>query len=464
MSSILPMRKGVSLKGPFIILLLSIVICFAQSNRVPSFQNLKISGYIQAQYRTAVSLDPQEDSDGNYIGEYAYPVGEFSGGAFANDTRGIFQIRRGWLKTTFKTDLSEGVLEIDMKPEDVSVKGAYLYFSEPWLKSIGMQAGLFNVPFGFIIDYSSSKREPPERPRIFQTLFPGERDVGIGLSYIPYEKLPYLARLFNFKFAYINGAGIAPENDKSRNFVWRTGISLSLFDTLFKIDGGSSIYLGKITTTFDTIYTFDNASKVFNAEGGRRFDDITRNYFGVDIEAYFSLPVLGELTLRGEVIGGTQPGSAQYSTVYMPDQYEPADVVVSDTSGAVYTTTLDVESVSSQMRLYRRNFLGYYITYVQNIDPIKSKLVVRWDVYDPNTQVNGGTFSAGSGLTPTDVKFSTLGLGLVYELSGHIRLTGYYEFVFNEKVNSSLASDPAFSDYTKTLYDDVFTLRFQYSF
>ncbi len=74
----------------------------------------------------------------------------------------------------------------------MSIKDAYLRFSAPWLKNaVALKGGVYDRPFGFEISYSSSSRESPERSRIFQVLFPGERDLGFGLELQGPEAIPF---------------------------------------------------------------------------------------------------------------------------------------------------------------------------------------------------------------------------------------------------------------------------------
>ncbi len=77
------------------------------------------------------------------------------------------------------------MLQIDAIQTGVTVKDAYVLVTEPWTQSLGFQMGIFDRPFGYEISYSSSSRESPERSRMYQTLFPGERELGAKLFYAP---------------------------------------------------------------------------------------------------------------------------------------------------------------------------------------------------------------------------------------------------------------------------------------
>ena len=144
------------------------------------------------------------------------------------------------------------------------------------------------------------------------------------------------------------------------------------------------------------------------------------------------LPSLGTLSIRGEVVAGKQPGTSS-STVSPPRQ----------PSGD----------------LYQRNLLGLYVSLVQNLGS-QNQIVVKYDVYDPNTDAGAADFIASSNLTPADVKFSTLGFGFIHHWDSQVKFVFYYELVQNEELSSA----SSITRYTSNLKDDIFTLRMQVAF
>jgi predicted porin len=83
--------------------------------------------------------------------------------------------------------------------------------------------------------------------------------------------------------------------------------------------------------------------------------------------------------------------------------------------------------------------------------------MVKYDWYDPNTQVKGSQIGkAGTNLTPADIRYNTLGLGLTHYFSTQLKVLAYYSMVENEKT--------ALQGYTEDLADNVFTLRLQLRF
>jgi phosphate-selective porin len=378
---------------------------------VDALKKIKISGYIQTQFQSA-------DVDG---------IGSFSGGNFGAGIHNRLMVRRGRLKVTYDNDLTNYVLQIDVTERGFSLRDASILFTEPWMKTFALKAGVFNRPFGFEIDYSSSNRESPERSRLFQTLFPGERDLGMSLEIAP--KSGFLS-MFNFKGGLFAGNGVNPEVDNQKDFIGRLGFQLPFTEENFEIDGGISTYLGKVKRAAGkSIFTVSSPT-LAAASASEAWAD--RSYLGLDAQVYYSLPLLGGFTLRGEFINGKQPGGSSTSSS-SPTALQTGD-------------------------LYLRNFTGYYLMYVQNLGD-KNQLVVKYDSYDPNSNVSGDQIGqvAAAKLNAGDLKYSTLGLGWVHYWDDNIRFTFYYDFVSNE-TSKNLAA------YTQDLKDNVFTFRIQYKF
>ena len=394
-----------------------------------ALKKIKISGYIQTQFQTA-------DGDG---------APSFAGGNFASGVHARYLVRRGRVKMNYDNDLTQYVLQIDVTPGGVAIKDAYGSIREPWLRTFGLTAGVFDRPFGFEISYSSSNREAPERTRMYQTLFPGERDMGAKLEIMPPEGSAF--SWFNFKAGLFTGMGpTAQENDNYKDFIGRAGFTLPMQDAGLAIDGGVSWYMGKVRSNQRAIYTMDAGSKAYAFDSsatnnGAYFD---RTYLGADIQLYYDLPVLGGMTLRGEYISGKQPG----------------------TGGSSATTNYSAFYNAAGTPLYQRNFSGYYFNYVQNIG-LSNQFILKYDVFTPNTDINasdiGATAPAGKvALSAGDLAFTTLGIGWVYHWDTNVKFTFYYDMVTNDAVNASApAALAAFKD---DLKDNVLTIRMQVKF
>ena len=87
--------------------------------------------------------------------------------------------------------------------------------------------------------------------------------------------------------------------------------------------------------------------------------------------------------------------------------------------------------------------------------------MVKYDWYDPNTDVKGDeigkAISGGKPTTDGDIKYTTIGLGLAYRWDANLKITAYYDMVENE-TSANLGG------YTNDLLDNVFTLRAQVKF
>jgi hypothetical protein len=436
---------------------------------VDKLKKIKISGYVQAQVRAAVNYKDGTDTTGTgkAYGTYNYAVGDFAGGKLGDRIGSVFQIRRGRVKVAYESDLTQAVVQLDAIPfasanvaattlttvndtikdslgrshivaktvatsatpvlsgGGVSIKDVYFRFTEPWLKSFAIKAGVYDRPFGFEISYSSSSRESPERSRLFQTLFPNERDLGASLEYIPSDNVTGIAQYLNLKFGAFTGNGINNETDNHRDLIGRFGVSIPVNDLNLDIDAGFSGYAGKVLDLNDSLYEISGTA--FTSTRGHRNEYIDRQYAGGDIQVYYGdVPVLGGVSIRGEAIAGKQPG----------------------TKTGTGSPKSDIASSSAE---YLRNFIGYYGMLVQNIDPINSQVMLKYDVYDPNSDL------AGTDITSTsEMAFSTVGLGLIYHWDENIKFVVYYDMVKNETINVA--------PFKEDVKDDVFTFRIQYKF
>ena len=380
---------------------------------VDALKKIKVSGYMQVQYQSA-------DRDG---------AKSVAGGDFGTTLHNRFLLRRGRIKFNYDNDLTNYVLQFDATEKGFAIKDAYVAVREPWLKAFELWGGIFNRPFGFEIEYSSSNRESPERARMYQTLFPGERDLGAKLEIRPTEGfLSY----FNLKAGLFNGNGESAsafsETDNVKDFIGRLGFSVPFLEENFAVDGGVSLYSGKTLVPA--------GKKIFKVNGPTTVDSVStdkyadRNYVGADVQLYYDIPYIGGMTLRGEYITGKQPAQPTSSTS---------------------------QTTAFTDHIYLRNFAGYYLMYVQNIGT-DHQLVVKYDVYDPNKDVTGDNIglSANKYLGAADLKYTTIGIGLVHHWDANVKFVFYYDLVKNETSN--------LKGYTEDLKDNVFTVRMQYKF
>lgn len=379
---------------------------------VSLLSRIKISGYLQAQYQMA-------DSAG---------ITSFAGGNFDKGLDKRFNLRRGRLKVAYNTALSQYVLQFDASETGMSVKDIYFKTTDPYIGAFSLIAGIFNRPFGYEIEYSSSVRESPERAMVFQTLFPGERDLGASLTIQPPKTSIY--NFIKLDLGVFNGTGPkAKDFDNRKDFIGHLTLNKSYLQESLRIGIGASYYNGrvingtkKVWTMSDKVFAVDSTAANTSAYNKRIFKGIEAQL------AYIS--AIGLSQLRAEYLWGTQAGTGASSKT--PEAKPTADT-------------------------YVRDFAGYYVIFTQNIVQSKHQLVLKYDVYDPNTNISGDKIGAtGSATKAGDIQFSTFGLGWVYRFDANLKLTAYYDMVTNEKTR--------ISGYTKDLKDNVFTLRLQYKF
>jgi hypothetical protein len=397
---------------------------------VSLLSRLKISGYMQTQFQKA-------DTAG---------IESFAGGNFASGIDNRFAVRRGRVKFTYDYAFSQFVLQADVTEKGVGIKDAYVSFTDPWLNCFAITAGVMDRPFGYEISYSSSSRESPERSRMFQTIFPGERDLGAKLTFQP----PKTSR-FNFlkiDAGLYNGIGPnAVDFDGFKDFIGHAMINKSSKNEKLKFGVGVSYYNGGWKQGTKYLYNMSDIALgtgnvmafAVDSTTSKAGTKLRREYFGADAQVSFDFP-FGLTTLRGEYIQGQQPGLATSST---SPAAQPGDA-------------------------YFRNFNGGYFYWIQNIMQSKFQTVVKYDFYDPNTDVSGDNIGVklsgkNKATNAADIRYSTLGLGLVYRWNSQVKITAYYDMVTNE-TTTALPNASTLKDLANDRHDNVFTLRVQYKF
>lgn len=407
-------------------------------NYVDALRKIRISGYVQSQFRLT-----------DLVGT---PAG-FSGGAFPVNSNKLFQVRRGRVKVNYDNVLTQFVVQVDAIQTGVTLKDAYLSLTEPWLQSFGFQMGVFDRPFGYEIAFSSGVRESPERARVTQTLFPGERELGAKLFFAP--QLGPMSFL-KADLGIFNGSGpAANEYDSFKDVIARLAVQVPFEEENAAVDIGLSGYFGKVRNNSRFLWKPGAPSPgingmVVDSSLGNAGNGVTRRYLGLDAQFYYDVPVLGGLVVRGELIAGRQPGISD-TTRGSAGEVRPA--------GKGLTTVSP--SAQALGPVYRRDFLGWYVSLVQNIGA-KDQLVLKYDSYDPNTDATGSDIVAGANLSAADLKYTTLGLGVVHHWDENIKFVLYYEIVRNETVAS--AAGASLAQFTQDVKDNVLTFRTQYRF
>jgi len=361
-------------------------------------KKFKLSGYIQAQYQHG-----QENASDH------------------------FGIRRGRLKFMFNDDLLSAVFQIDLTEKGIDVKDAYLTVQEPWLNVFSLQAGVFNRPFGYEIAYSSSRRESPERAKVFKTLFPDERDLGLMLSLQAPESSPW--NILKLEAGLFAGNGINEETDSCKDFIGHLSVNKKLNNN-FSFGVGVSYYHGGVYQGTQNIYKVNDKHFVLNDDVSNLGKYAKREYIGLDAQLTINSE-LGKSRLHAEYLTGKQPGT-------------------SNSSKSPNASTLPEGDT------YLRNFQGGYVMFVQEIAKSPFSLVLKYDCYDPNTDVSGNEVGKNN-TSSADLTTTAWGFGALWDIMDNLCLQAYYEINDNEKTNN-------IAGYNKNRKDNVFTLRLQYKF
>ena len=164
---------------------------------IKRFENLRISGYMQPQFQVA-------EADG---------AQSFEGGNFSQFSSSRFMLRRARVKIDYLLTTKERfpkalfTFQVDATERGVVVKDMFIRLFETKKNIFSMTAGFFARPFGFEVNLGSSYRESPERGRMSQILMPGERDLGVMVSFEPQEKKHKFYHL-KLDAGFFNGQGI----------------------------------------------------------------------------------------------------------------------------------------------------------------------------------------------------------------------------------------------------------------
>lgn len=412
----------------------------AKSKRVYTLLLLGVLPYGSLGYKVLAQEGTTQTERKLHLGGYLQMQGQW-GEADAKlrvgdrpNERGAYSrlgIRRGRLKVAYRDKGTEVIFQLDATERGVAIKDAYLKMRLPWegwLRS-HLQLGIFDRPFGSEIRYSSSERESPERSRIFNELFPGERDLGMMLSLQAPTK-PALAHL-KLEAGLFAGNGLNPESDSRKDLIVRLS-SHRAISPHFAYTLGLSHYHGYVYQSTPNVYLRRTEGVGYQKLSHKQNQGsyAPRSYCGIDAVLSWQSPI-GRTEFRGEYLWGVQ--SSPKESFRSPSNSRPAE---GDT--------------------YVRHFAGGYAMLVQRLGKLPLSLVAKYDWLDPNRYWQGQD-EAQNDITSTDLRYDTWGIGLVYNISPALRLTAYYDWVRNETTKGIAA-------YTHDRADNTFTLRLQYKF
>ncbi len=390
---------------------------------------LRFGGYMQPQFQVA-----EEKGAKN-----------FSGGDFSPNSDNRFMLRRGHLRIDYAhfnekdQPLALFVFQFDGTERGVYIRDFWGRIYENKLKLFYLTTGMFARPMGFEVNYSSADREAPERGRMSQTLMKVERDIGAMVTF-ENRNDTYLKWL-KADIGVFNGQGLSgpTDYDSHKDIIGRVSLKpQKLTKHNWILTAGVSGYYGGIVSqsplVFEVTGSGASAKMVGDSLSSNNGRVAPRQYYGADVQ--LRIPnKKGYSEFRAEYIAGMQTATA----------------LSSETPG-----TYPVTSTNIIQPLYIRPFNGAYFCYLQNLGTEKLQLVLKYDWYDPNTSVQEKEVNAVNGFTVADIKYSTLGGGLVYYINANVKTVLYYDWITNEST-----SVPG---YTADAKDNIVTLRLQYRF
>jgi hypothetical protein len=383
---------------------------------VAQLKNLKITGYVQAQVQFADSTGAKTSMAG----------GDFPAGS---DKR--FNIRRGRLKFTYSLkSLYQCAYQIEINETGLKTKEVYIKLTDPFINWFSLTAGLQPRPFGNEVTIPGSLTESPERTRMTQSLFRDDYDLGARISIQAPKTSPF--NFVRLEAGLYTGSveNFSPMDYKrTKDFIGQINLSKSFADDKIKLSGDISYYNGGVPNNSTKLYKVQSIddNPEFFVKTVDSLSNSLREYYGADIQ-FSCVSPLGTTILSGEYTKGQQ---------------------VSTKSEFRNPTAL-------AGGLYVRHISGFYILFVQNILKSHHSIVIKYDVFDPNTKASGTQLSDAAGYTSQDIKYHDLGLGYTYNMNSNIKLVIYYDIVKNENT--------AIKGYTKDVKDNVCTIRIQYKF
>ena len=393
------------------------------------FNSLTMTGYLQVQYQHA-------DSTG---------INSFNGGNFAAGSDNRFMIRRGRFRIDYDGKTSKGFykylfsLQFDGSERGVNIRDMFGRVYENKWNFFVATVGVFNRPFSYELNYSSSMRESPERGRMSQILMKTERDLGAMVSFEPQDKN---GKWYPLKVdaGFFNGQGLAgtEEYDSFKDFITRASVRRTKIRKNLYLSAGLSYLNGGIRSGSPNSYsmvTDDQGHYVFETDSasnnlGKR---LPRVYYGADIQILYE-SALGKTELRAEYMTGTQ--SATFGTSITPGS-PPMD------------------KAGKPESLYSRNFDGAYF-YLLHTFLKKHQVFLKYDWYDPNTRISGEKINAAGNLGQADIRYDTFGAGYILHLNDNLKIVMYYDHPVNER--------SGLREFAQDLRDDTFTMRMQFRF
>ena len=328
-------------------------------NNVARIDKIRLSGYIQARYQSFENAS-----------EAANPGGP--GVAVRGPATDGFTLRRVRFTLAARpTDKIGARIQLDAAGAAVATRDAWVdyFFSGNPATGYTATLGQMKYPFGFEVVQSSSVREAPERARVTNFFFPGERDRGFKIASATGGKFFYEVGAFNGGVMGSRVGTNTDDNNNDKNIVGRVRTSIGK-----RLDVGVSFDYGK------TLRVAGFPGEAGIAAATPRED--TKFVLGADLQWF---PLDGTV-IRAEWMGG---------------------------------------------QALRSRANGYILQLIQNVGK-KNQLVLKYDwfgiddprpvplnpIATPNPATNVGLYSG---------TLSTMAIGVIHHLDSSTRLKLFYE-------------------------------------
>lgn len=388
------------------------------------FDRINISGYMQPQLQVA-----------NQKGAESY-----NGGDFGIHSNSRFMLRRGRIRFDYTRFTARDqpsvqfVFQFDGTERGVAIRDFWgRVFENKW-QLFSFTAGMFARPFGYEVNVSSSDRETPERGRMSQILMKSERDLGVMGSLEPRGRSSGW-RYFKLDLGIFNGQGLTGPNeyDSFKDIISRLSLKPYPITRELSVSAGISFLQGGFIQNTKYVYHTDNKNGkkefIVDSSEDNLYDEAPRQYRGVDMQWKLKHG-WGTTELRSEYWWGTQT----------------ATVNETETPGLLLNTPY-----------YIRKFNGAFFYFLQNIINKKHQIGVKYDWYDPNTELKGKEIGApGSNISEANIRYDTWSVGYNYYVNEHLKLLLWYDMVNNEST--------LLPGYMQNLGSNVLTCRLQFRF
>jgi hypothetical protein len=235
------------------------------------------------------------------------------------------------------------------------------------------------------------------------------------------------------------GNGINPHIDSRMDFVGHLSAAKEIGKSM-TLSGGLSSYIGGILQRDSAVFTVkENAFVLYSKSENNIGKYAKRRYIGFDIQFRMKTAV-GYTQLRSEYISGIHPGNENCSY------------------GFKSAAMAAVEPV------YMRKLSGGYVLLTQDLGKTPFTTVIKYDYYNPNTEISGNHIDSKG-----EIAMTNIGFGFLWSVYQNLRLTAYCNIVKNETTNKLKNKTDESGKITEHGYeydrkDNVFTLRLQYKF